>query len=184
MTNRPQPLRMPVQLMRSEAERAQCPATYGMCADSSHTHGPSSRQSYPHPASIRAQCAARLLHFDRAPRGLRNPRPVLAPDGSIVQQLPRHRRNHETRRGSRTPHQEISSRDLHASPLQLLSLFMATQATDLNVMPPVTNFAVAHLHAFVPSAPQARHGMSPNIAAVSADAVHFINSHLVRLAVG
>ena len=120
MSNRSQPLRMPVQLMRTKAERAQSPATDGMTAHSRNSHGPSCGHSYAHAASIRAQRARRLLHFDRTARRLRNPWPVLAPDGSVIQQFPWHRSDHQTRRRSRAPYQQISSRDLHASPLRLL----------------------------------------------------------------
>src|SRR5690242_18538653 len=154
---------MPVQLMRSKAERAQCPATDWMTSHPSNANRPPRGHSYSQAASIGAQRARRLLHFDRTARRLRNPRPVLAPNRGVIQQFPRYRRDHQTRRRSRAPEQKISSRDLHASPLQLLSLFMATKAAHLNVATSMTAFAVAHLHALVRRSPQAQHGMPPDI---------------------
>ena len=169
MPNRPQPLRMPVQLMRSEAERAQRPATDGMTAHSSNAHRPSCQPSL----------LACRIHSDTACKHdcftSTGPRVGCGIHGqfwlqmeAVIQQLPGHRRNHETRRRSRAPYQQISSCDLHASPL-----LMATEAAHFNVVPPVAVFAVAHLHALVRRTPQPRHRMSPNVAAVSADAVHF-----------
>ena len=178
MTNRPQPLRMPVQLMRSKTERAQCPAADRMTAHSRNAHRPSGSHPYFHPASVRAQRAGRQFHFHWTARGLRNPWPVLAPDRSVIQQLPGNRRHHETRCGSRAPYQQISSRDLHASPL-----LVATEAAHLDVVTAVAVFAVAHLHAFMRRTPQPRNGMSPDVAAVSTDPVQLVHTHLVRLAI-
>ena len=180
VTDGSQPLRMPVQLMRSEPERAQRAAAYGMAAHPRNSDRPSCRHPYSHPASIRAQRARRLFHFHWKARGLRNPRPVLAPDRGVIQHFPRHRRNHETRRRSRAPYQQIPSCDLHASPF---NSFMATEAAHLDVVPAVAVFAVAHLHAVVGRAPQPRDGMSPDIAAVPADAIHLVNPYLIGFAI-
>src|ERR1700686_2396952 len=43
--------------------------------------------------------------------------------------------------------------------------------------------AVAHLHAFVGCAAQTRDRASPDVAAVAADAVHFVDFHLIGLAI-
>ncbi len=116
MPHRTQPPRMPVQLVRAEAERAQSSSADRMSTQSRHADRPARCHSDPQSASICAQRAQGLLHLDGATRGLRNPRPVLAPDRHIVQHLPRHRRDHQTCRGSRAPYQQISSCDLHAVP--------------------------------------------------------------------
>jgi hypothetical protein len=58
--------------------------------------------------------------------------------------------------------------------------FMTTEATNLDMMTAVAIFAVAHLHAVMGSAPEARDGVTPNIAAVAANAVLLINSRLIR----
>lgn len=184
MTNRPQPPRMPVQLVRPETERAQCSAADGMTAHSRNAYWPSCGHLHFHPTTIRAQGASRLLYFDRAARGLWNPRPVLTPDGSVVEQLPGHRRYQETRGRSRAPYQQISSRNFHAAPFSLLLLFMATKASRLDVVAAMAAFAVAHLHALVRRTPQARNGMPPDVAAVSANAVDLVSAHLIRLAIG
>src|SRR5579871_6483729 len=51
-------------------------------------------------------------------------------------------------------------------------------------MPLVTILAIAHLHAFMRRSPQTGYGLPPDVAAVSADAVHLINAHPVGFAVG
>ena len=61
---------------------------------------------------------------------------------------------------------------------------MTTEAAHLDVVAVVAVFAVAHLHAVSRSAPEAGHGMAPDIAAVAADAVLFVSSRLVRFPQG
>src|ERR1035437_3945330 len=75
-----------------------------------------------------------------------------------------------------------TSRSRRVTFMHLPSL-MATEAAHLDVVPAVAVFAVAHPHAFVRRTPQARDRMPPDVATVTADAVHLINAHLVRLAV-
>ena len=115
-THRSQPLRVPVQLMCSESERAQSAASHRMSAHASHADRPSPRHAHAQPATVRTECAKRSLHFNGTTGRLRNPWPVLAPYRNVVQQLPRNRSNQQTRRCSRAPCQQISSRDLHAAP--------------------------------------------------------------------
>jgi len=57
--------------------------------------------------------------------------------------------------------------------------FVTTEAAHLDVVAAMAVFAVAHLHAIVWSAPEARDGMTPYIAAVAADAVLFVNLRLI-----
>src|ERR1700739_961480 len=60
---------------------------------------------------------------------------------------------------------------------------MTAEATHFDGVPAMAAFAIGHLHTFVWSAPKARDGMAPNVAAVTADAVLFVNSRLIRFAV-
>jgi hypothetical protein len=169
---------MPIQLMRSKTERAKCSAADGMTAHSRKAHRPSSRHSYFHSAPVWTQRAGRQFHFHWTAGGLRNPRPVLAPDRGIVQQFPGNWCHHETRCCSRAPYQQIPSRDLHASPL-----LVATETAHFDVVTPVAAFAVAHLHAVVRRAPQPRNGVSPDVAAIAADTVQLIYARLIRRAI-
>src|ERR1017187_460275 len=65
----------------------------------------------------------------------------------------------------------------------LVRSLMATEASDLDAVPAVAVFAIAHLHAFVRCTAQARNRMPPDVAAVSADVIYLVNPHLVRLPV-
>jgi hypothetical protein len=60
---------------------------------------------------------------------------------------------------------------------------MTTEAANLDLVATVATLAVGHLHAIVWSAPEARNGMPPNVTAVTADAVLFVNSCLIGIAV-
>ena len=141
-------------------------------------HPAAIRTRSPHPLGHSVQDG--LLHLDRAARRLRNPRPVLAPDRSVVQHLPRHRSGQQTCRGSRAPYQQISPCDLHCSPF-----IGDSPGSRPRHCAAGDNFSQSLI--FMPScgrAPQTRHRVSPDIAAVSADAIHFVHAHLVRLAIG
>lgn len=59
---------------------------------------------------------------------------------------------------------------------------MAAEASHLNVTLVVAIFAVTHRSAVVGSAPQTGDGMTPDVAAVAADAVLFVNPFFVRCA--
>src|SRR5579862_3791934 len=60
---------------------------------------------------------------------------------------------------------------------------MAPEASHLDVAASVAIFAVAHFHAFVRRPPQPGDGVSPDIAAVSAYAIHLVGAHLVGFTV-
>src|SRR5215471_14903105 len=64
-----------------------------------------------------------------------------------------------------------------------LPSLVTTQTTRIDMALAMAILAVAHLHAVAGCAMQTRHGMPPDIAAVSADAVDFIDSSLVRVTI-
>jgi hypothetical protein len=57
--------------------------------------------------------------------------------------------------------------------------FVTTETAHLDFVAAMAGFAVAHFHAVMRSAPQARDGMAPNVAAVAADPVFLVNSRLI-----
>ncbi len=60
---------------------------------------------------------------------------------------------------------------------------MTTEAANLDLVAAMTVFTIRHLHAIAGSAPEARNGMTPSVAAVAADAVLFVNAKLVGFTV-
>ena len=108
---------MPVQLMCRICQRAERPPAERMRIQSCDTNGPSSSHTDAQPTSFRAEGTNGLPGLDRATRRLRNPGPVLGPDRSVVQDLPRDRSRQKTCRGSRAPYQQISPTELHCSAL-------------------------------------------------------------------
>jgi hypothetical protein len=62
-------------------------------------------------------------------------------------------------------------------------LLMATEAANLDMAATMAAFAIRHLHAIVRCAPEPGNGMAPNVAAVAADAVLFVNSRVIGFAV-
>ena len=177
MTHCAQTLRMPVQLMRSEAEGTQGSAVDGMAGHAGDPYGPPAaiRTRIPHPWGHKVQNDCFISTGPRAGWGI-HPQFWLQMEtssssfhGTGVTSRPAV--------AGRAP-QQISSCELHASPL-----LMATEAADLNVVPAMAVFTVAHLHALVRRPSHARDRVPPDIAAIPADPVLRINSHLVRLAI-
>src|SRR5208283_775137 len=63
----------------------------------------------------------------------------------------------------------------------MLSSFVTSETANFYLVPVVAVFAVAHLHAVARCPPQARHGVSPEIAAIAADPVDLVQPDLIRL---
>ncbi|HET7209703.1 MAG TPA: hypothetical protein VFI95_24235 [Terriglobales bacterium] len=61
---------------------------------------------------------------------------------------------------------------------------MAAKAADLDVVPAMAILAVGHLHALMLSKANAKNRTTPDVPAVSADSVLFVDSHLVGLTIG
>src|SRR5208337_1220380 len=62
--------------------------------------------------------------------------------------------------------------------------FVTTEAAHRDFVATMAVFAVAHFHAIMRGAPEARDGMPPDIAAVAADAVLLVDSRLIGFSEG
>ena len=105
--------RMPVQLVRTECQRAKRTSRNRMARRSGNSDRKSRCQADLQTAAVRTQAAGCRFYFHRTARRLRNPRPVLRPDGSVVQEFPRHRRERQPGNRSPTHRQHVSSIRFH-----------------------------------------------------------------------